>query len=264
MICIQMGASRITLTNPAASWMATSPITMRDSLFVVAAGPSRGQRRGEIGDDVQRNRHGDHRMPDAQPDEHMHGGRNILAQPLDQRSGREQRVAQRSHRAAHPDEHHADEADHPSDSEDALAAQANRRVAGSPPGCQRGRTKQQKGVRQVDRHDDGSRHRLVACHKTQEHQARAHQHLDHLEDEDGDHRFADGMSLGESSEAPNDQETTRTRLNPEVMRCANSMMVSNWGASGTGTPLHSGQWLPQPAPEPLARTNAPQRMTNRL
>ena len=36
------------------------------------------------------------------------------------------------------------------------------------------------------------------------------------------------------------------------------------GASGTTTPLQSGQWLPQPAPEPVARTTAPQRMTSRL
>ncbi len=33
---------------------------------------------------------------------------------------------------------------------------------------------------------------------------------------------------------------------------------------GTTTPLQSGQWLPHPAPEPVARTNAPQRMTRTL
>jgi len=28
--------------------------------------------------------------------------------------------------------------------------------------------------------------------------------------------------------------------------------------------LHNGQWLPQPAPEPVARTNAPHNTTPRL
>jgi hypothetical protein len=32
------------------------------------------------------------------------------------------------------------------------------------------------------------------------------------------------------------------------------MMVSIFGAGGTITPLHNGQWLPHPAPDPLART----------
>jgi hypothetical protein len=31
-------------------------------------------------------------------------------------------------------------------------------------------------------------------------------------------------------------------------------MVAALGERGTISPLHIGQWLPQPAPEPLART----------
>jgi hypothetical protein len=30
------------------------------------------------------------------------------------------------------------------------------------------------------------------------------------------------------------------------------------------SPLHSGQWLPQPSPDPDARTKAPNRMTGKL
>jgi len=39
------------------------------------------------------------------------------------------------------------------------------------------------------------------------------------------------------------------------------MMVSTRGACCITVPLQSGQWLPQPAPEPVARTSVPQRMT---
>ena len=42
------------------------------------------------------------------------------------------------------------------------------------------------------------------------------------------------------------------------------MMVSMRGASGTTSPLQSGQWLPHPAPDPLARTNAPHKTTSRF
>src|SRR5438067_676992 len=51
---------------------------------------------------------------------------------------------------------------------------------------------------------------------------------------------------------------------PLVRRCVNSMMVSIFGAAGITTPLHSGQWLPQPAPDPLARTYAPHSTTSTL
>jgi len=44
-----------------------------------------------------------------------------------------------------------------------------------------------------------------------------------------------------------------------VTRWVNSMSVFDVGERWITTPLHSGQWLPQPAPEPVARTNvAPQ------
>src|SRR5690606_33122941 len=42
------------------------------------------------------------------------------------------------------------------------------------------------------------------------------------------------------------------------------MSVSRVGSSGTTVPLQSGQWLPQPAPEPVRRTTAPCRTTTVL
>ena len=55
---------------------------------------------------------------------------------------------------------------------------------------------------------------------------------------------------------------TATKATPLITRCVNSMMVSMRGASGTTSPLHSGQWLPHPAPDPLARTKAPHKTTS--
>jgi len=51
---------------------------------------------------------------------------------------------------------------------------------------------------------------------------------------------------------------------PLVTRCVSSITVSMRGSRGRTSPLHSGQWLPHPAPDPLARTNAPHRMTAML
>ena len=48
---------------------------------------------------------------------------------------------------------------------------------------------------------------------------------------------------------------------PLVARWVNSTTVSREGDLGTTSPLHSGQCAPQPAPEPVARTKAPQRIT---
>jgi len=47
----------------------------------------------------------------------------------------------------------------------------------------------------------------------------------------------------------------------EVTRWVNSMIVSIRSARGIHSPLHRGQWSAQPAPEPVTRTNAPQRIT---
>lgn len=51
---------------------------------------------------------------------------------------------------------------------------------------------------------------------------------------------------------------------PLIARCVNSMIVCKPAARGTTSPLHSGQWLPQPAPDPLARTYAPHKTTSRF
>ena len=57
--------------------------------------------------------------------------------------------------------------------------------------------------------------------------------------------------------------SARTRIprSPLDRRWPNSIRVSTVGSRGMTTPLHRGQWLPQPAPAPVARTKAPQRMT---
>ena len=60
----------------------------------------------------------------------------------------------------------------------------------------------------------------------------------------------------------NQSATTPTSATPLIIRCVNSMMVSMRGATGTTSPLHSGQWLPHPAPDPLARTYAPHSTTS--
>ena len=55
--------------------------------------------------------------------------------------------------------------------------------------------------------------------------------------------------------------TTATNARPLVNRWENSTSVSTEGDRGSTTPLQSGQWPPHPAPDPVARTYAPQRMT---
>src|SRR5690606_10757570 len=58
--------------------------------------------------------------------------------------------------------------------------------------------------------------------------------------------------------------TPRTNTTNDNRRWLNSIAVSMLGARGTTVPLHMGQWLPQPAPEPEMRTNAPCRITTTL
>src|SRR6476646_1496279 len=60
------------------------------------------------------------------------------------------------------------------------------------------------------------------------------------------------------------RQSTAMRAMPLVTRWVSSTRVWRLGDLGTIWPLQRGQWLPQPAPEPLARTYAPQRMTARL
>ena len=53
---------------------------------------------------------------------------------------------------------------------------------------------------------------------------------------------------------------TRRPSNAEILRCVISIMVLMVGARGTTSPLQSGQWLPHPSPEPVARTMVPARI----
>jgi len=46
-----------------------------------------------------------------------------------------------------------------------------------------------------------------------------------------------------------------------VTLCTNSIKVCDWVPEGRISPLHRGQPLPHPAPDPDTRTYAPQRMT---
>ena len=45
------------------------------------------------------------------------------------------------------------------------------------------------------------------------------------------------------------------------MRWVNSMRVFTLAECCKTVPLHSGQWFPQPAPAPVARTSVPHRIT---
>jgi hypothetical protein len=51
---------------------------------------------------------------------------------------------------------------------------------------------------------------------------------------------------------------------PLVARCENSIRVSIRAARGMTSPLQSGQWLPHPAPAPVARTYTPHTITTTL
>lgn len=48
---------------------------------------------------------------------------------------------------------------------------------------------------------------------------------------------------------------------PLVARCEYSISVPIVGEGGITSPLQVGQWAPQPAPDPVARTTAPHKMT---
>jgi hypothetical protein len=55
--------------------------------------------------------------------------------------------------------------------------------------------------------------------------------------------------------------TTARSAMPLVRRCENSIRVAVSADRGRTSPLQSGQCAPQPAPDPVARTYAPHRMT---
>ena len=51
---------------------------------------------------------------------------------------------------------------------------------------------------------------------------------------------------------------------PVIARCVYSIILWSEGETSIAEPSQSGQWLPQPAPEPVARTKAPHKMTATL
>ena len=54
---------------------------------------------------------------------------------------------------------------------------------------------------------------------------------------------------------------TRSPQRPLVSRCVYSISVAADGEAGITSPPQVGQWLPQPSPECVMRTQAPNRMT---
>ncbi len=70
--------------------------------------------------------------------------------------------------------------------------------------------------------------------------------------------------LGNARHPHTASATTSTVAIPAVTRCVNSITVSSAGARGTTSPLHAGQCSPHPAPEPVARTNAPHALAATL
>ena len=54
---------------------------------------------------------------------------------------------------------------------------------------------------------------------------------------------------------------TKTPASVLVILWTNSIVVSILANTGKTSPLHNGQSLPQPAPDPVARTTAPQSIT---
>jgi hypothetical protein len=70
-------------------------------------------------------------------------------------------------------------------------------------------------------------------------------------------RWPGGNTIRAAIIRPNESSIAR----PLLRRWTNSMMVLAPGATGTITPLQDGQWLPHPAPDPVARTTAPQMIT---
>src|ERR1017187_7143944 len=73
-----------------------------------------------------------------------------------------------------------------------------------------------------------------------------------------------GLRGGNARKAQTTSNATSARSRPLIARCVNSMMVAAPGECGVTAPLQSGQRLPHPAPDPVARTYAPQSTTVRL
>ena len=66
-----------------------------------------------------------------------------------------------------------------------------------------------------------------------------------------------GVSRGRARKTARTSATTARSARPLVTRWANSMASRTDGARGITSPSQSGQWLPQPAPEPETRTRRP-------
>jgi len=79
------------------------------------------------------------------------------------------------------------------------------------------------------------------------------------------HEIADAMRAkcprSVAAQLQSSNATTASSESPLVSRCVNSIRVLTLAACCITVPLQSGQWLPQPAPAPVARTKVPHRIT---
>ena len=70
-----------------------------------------------------------------------------------------------------------------------------------------------------------------------------------------------GLPRGCRRQASTTSASTKKPSAPVISRCVNSISVWTEGDGGITSPLQRGQWLPHPAPAPVARTRAPQSTT---
>ena len=190
----------------------------------------------------------------------MGGGREVRGEAAEQRARGVERVAERRDRPARADEQQRQRRPRPAARRGAAASRGGA-SARAPVRGERQARQQHERVHQVDGHEQRARDRLVVGHQAEQHQAGADRGLAQDEQHRRRGRPARGVPGGPRAEHAEGQETTSSSATPLVARCVNSIIVASAGARGSTSPLQSGQCAPQPAPEPVARTKAPHRMT---
>ena len=207
-------------------------------------------------------REGQDRVRDPQLHQEVRGGRDVLGEAAEDRLRGVEGVAERRHGPALAD---ADERDRGGRERPAEALHGRGDEAGlarAPVGRQRQAGQQDEGVREVPGHEEGAAHGVVLADEPEEDEPGPDRGLG--EDEERQTRRPRGGPGGPPASRGRPTRTgpaTRRSATPLVARCVNSTIVSRAGERGTSSPLHRGQCAPQPAPEPVARTKAPHRIT---
>ena len=116
-------------------------------------------------------------------------------------------------------------------------------------------------VREVSGHEQRPGHRFVLGHQAEEDEGRPDRGLDEDQEDRRRGRPAGGMPLRPLAEDPDRQDEHQEERQATREAGVYSTIVSSIGAWGTTSPLQRGQWAPQPAPDPVARTKAPHKMT---